>query len=711
MSCFRLPKNKYLAGWQNRLKIFNFAPTKIKNSMKYGFVKVAAAVPAVKVADCEFNVEHIISMIKKADEQKVDVICFPELCITGYTCQDLFFNSLLLDEAEKALDRIVGETADLEILAIVGLPLRLNGCLYNMAALVQEGRVIGYVPKTYMPNYKEFYELRWFSSADNLLNDTVFRSSLDLENDINGYVYINKVFSSSKFNFGIELCEDLWAVNPPSNELVLKGADIIFNLSGSNEVIGKHNYRMNLISSQSARCMAGYVYASCGFGESTQDLVFAGNAYICENGSFIAQSCRFDYDEQLVLGEIDVEKIRNERMVNKTYSQTLLQRTEKDNDFVTFVERDRYSQEQEMELTRRVNPHPFVPTGKALDERCEEIFNIQVAGLAKRIVHTNAQTVVLGISGGLDSTLALLVCVKTFDKLKRDRKGIVGVTMPGFGTTGRTYNNSIKLMESLGITMREISIKDACIQHFKDINHSLDDYSVTYENGQARERTQVLMDVANQMNGFVVGTGDLSELALGWATYNADHMSNYGVNCSIPKTLVKHLVAWVANSDVVNELARTTLLDIVDTPISPELIPADENGNIKQKTEDLVGPYELHDFFLYNMLRFGFRPSKIYYLAKNAFQKQNEEGRKAAENGDTSYNTKYVSAGIVGYYDDETIKKWLKTFCRRFFTQQFKRSCLPDGPKVGSVTLSPRGDWRMPSDASYNLWVKECENL
>ncbi|MGX8683607.1 MAG: NAD(+) synthase, partial [Bacteroidales bacterium] len=469
-------------------------------------------------------------------------------------------------------------------------------------------------------------------------------------------------------------CEDVWAPIPTSSILTLKGADIICNLSATDECIGKHDYLCQLLSQQSARSMSGYVFSSCGFGESTTDVVFAGNALVYENGRLLARSKRFDMNPQLVISEIDVQFLRGERRVNTTFATSMRQYIGKEALRVT-IER---TTDKPIELTRTYDPHPFVPQGSALDERCEEIFSIQVHGLAKRLVHTFAKTAVVGISGGLDSTLALLVCVRTFDKLKRDRKDIVGITMPGFGTTDRTYNNAINLMKSLGVTIREISIKDACIQHFKDIGHDVNNHDVTYENSQARERTQILMDIANQMNGLVVGTGDLSELALGWATYNGDHMSMYGVNGSIPKTLVIHLVKWVALHDV-DELSKLTLLDIVDTPISPELIPADEHGNIMQKTEDLVGPYELHDFFLYYFMRCGFSPAKILMLAKRSFE---------------------------GVYDEETIKKWLLTFCRRFFNQQFKRSCLPDGPKVGSIAISPRGDWRMPSDASSASWLK-----
>jgi NAD+ synthase (glutamine-hydrolysing) len=478
--------------------------------------------------------------------------------------------------------------------------------------------------------------------------------------------------TSSGMKFGVEICEDVWAPIPPSNNLALSGADIIFNLSASNELIGKHAYLKSLLAQQSARTISGYVYASSGFGESTQDLVYGGNAMIFENGHLLAEGDRFCFSPQIQQYQIDVEKLRVERRQN-----------------TTFINAQRHShaleiackpvQERDFELQRAIDPHPFIPKNEDMHSACEEILNIQVAGLAKRLYHINAQKAVIGISGGLDSTLALLVTVKAFDKLDLDRKGIIGITMPGFGTTDRTHNNAVKLMQTLGVTIREISIAKAVIQHFEDIGHDMKKHDITYENSQARERTQILMDVANQENAIVVGTGDLSELALGWATYNGDHMSMYGVNAGVPKTLIRYLVTYVSG-----EMATETLLDIVDTPISPELIPADELGNIKQKTEDLVGPYELHDFFIYYFLRYGFSPKKIFLMAQKAF-------------ADT--------------YDDATIKKWLVTFCRRFFNQQFKRSCLPDGPKVGSVSLSPRGDWRMPSDASSALWLKECESL
>lgn len=641
--------------------------------MNYGFVKVAAAVPRVKVADCKFNSERLEGLITIAEGKGVQILTFPEMCITGYTCGDLFAQQLLLEQAEMALIQILNSTRQLDIISILGMPVVVNSTVINAAVVIQKGKILGVVPKTYLPNYKEFYEQRWFTSALQVSENSVRLCGqiVPMGN--------NLLFETAETTFGIEICEDLWATVPPSSSLALQGAEIIFNLSADDEGIGKHNYLCSLISQQSARCISGYVFSSSGFGESTTDVVFAGNGLIYENGYLLARSERFCMEEQLIINEIDVECIRAERRVNTTFAANKANCPGKEAVRIS----TEFVNSKDLNLTRTFNPHPFVPQGSELNSRCEEIFSIQIAGLAQRLLHTGAKTAVIGISGGLDSTLALLVCVKTFDKLGLSRKDILGITMPGFGTTDRTYHNAIDLMNSLGVSIREISIREACIQHFKDIGHDLNIHDVTYENSQARERTQILMDIANQTWGMVIGTGDLSELALGWATYNGDHMSMYGVNAGIPKTLVKHLVQWVAENGM-DEASKATLLDIVDTPISPELIPADENEEIKQKTEDLVGPYELHDFFLYYFLRFGFRPSKIYFLAQTAFS---------------------------GVYDDETIKKWLQTFFRRFFNQQFKRSCLPDGPKVGSISISPRGDWRMPSDASSAAWLKEIAEL
>lgn len=646
--------------------------------MQNGFIKVAAAIPSVKVADCSYNVQQIESLIAMAEGKGVEVIVFPELCITGYTCQDLFKQTLLLEQAETSVLMLLDFTRKLDIISIVGVPVVVGDLLLNCAAVIQKGDLLGLVPKTYLPNYSEFYEKRWFASSQDLQpseirfagNKIVVTPQPTLFRTCDGAM------------FGVEICEDVWAPVPPSCNLALSGADIIFNLSASDELIGKHDYLKGLLAQQSARMISGYVYSGCGFGESTQDVVYGGNAIAYENGQLLAESERFALDAQLIITQIDVEKIRNERRTNSTYINAQRGHDSRIVNAHTVMPRD-------FELIRDVDPHPFIPKTDDMEKSCDEIFSIQVAGLTKRLVHTGCKTVVVGISGGLDSTLALLVCVRTFDKLQLSRKGIVGVTMPGFGTTDRTYNNAVNLMKSLGITLREISIADAVKQHFNDIGHDINVHDVTYENSQARERTQILMDLSNQLGALVIGTGDLSELALGWATYNGDHMSMYGVNAGVPKTLIKYLVKFVAMSEDSDE-TRSILLDIIDTPISPELIPADEAGNITQKTEDLVGPYELHDFFLYHIIRFGYRPSKIFMLARKAFDGSNPE---------------------APFYDDETIKKWLTIFLRRFFNQQFKRSCLPDGPKVGSVSLSPRGDWRMPSDASSALWLKECEQI
>ena len=642
--------------------------------MQYGFVKTAALTPSIRVADCAYNARQIIEVLRGAAAAGAEIACLPELCITGYTCGDLFFQPVLQQGARDALADVLRDTAGLPLLFVLGLPLTHGGKLYNCAAVCQNGRVLGVVPKTHLPNYNEFYEKRQFTPAP-AENGVIDLSGAQVPFGTN---LLFQCGTQPALTLAVEICEDLWVPIPPSSELAMQGANLIFNLSASNELIGKHAYLRSLICQQSARCIAGYVYASAGFGESSTDLVFAGNGIIAENGTLLRESERFSMEEQLVISEIDIQNLQNDRRINTSFMQGYLNHNMDNGTVVSFSLPSRA-----LDLTRVIDPHPFTPSGDALKERCEEIFHIQVAGLAKRVLHAHAQTAVVGISGGLDSTLALLVTVMTFDALKIPRDKIIGITMPGFGTTDRTYTNACDLIRSLGVTLREISIKEACVQHFKDIDHDIHVHDVTYENSQARERTQLLMDVANQANGLVIGTGDLSELALGWATYNGDHMSMYGVNGSIPKTLVKYLVEWVANNKV-DEASRTTLLDIVDTPISPELIPADEHGNIKQKTEDLVGPYELHDFFLYHFLRFGASPAKIYFLAKRAF-------------GET--------------YDDATLKKWLHTFFRRFFQQQFKRSCLPDGPKVGSISLSPRGDWRMPSDAMATLWLDEIAGL
>lgn len=642
--------------------------------MNYGFIKVASAVPSVKVADCKYNVEQIEQQIILAEGQGVEIIVFPELSLTGYTCQDLFRQNLLLETTESAMLMLLDFTRQLNIISIVGLPIAVGDLLLNCAAIIQKGQILGIVAKEYLPNYNEFYEKRWFASVQDLRTTELRFAGNQINLSFTPQIFV----TCDGVRFGVEICEDVWAPTPPSNHLALAGADIIFNLSASDELIGKHDYLCKLLAQQSARTITGYVYSSAGFGESTQDVVYGGNALIFENGHLLQSGPRFAMTPQMQVAQIDVERMRTERRGNTTYVNAQRRMIGED-----VIFKNAHSiLPKDFVLERPVDAHPFIPSPDMMEKSCEEILNIQVMGLAKRLVHTSCQKVVIGISGGLDSTLALLVCAMTFDKLGLDRSGIIGVTMPGFGTTDRTYTNAIKLMQSLHITIREISIAKSVTQHFEDIGHDISVHDTTYENSQARERTQILMDVSNQEGGLVIGTGDLSELALGWCTYNGDHMSMYAVNASIPKTLIACLVKFVAGT--MDADTSATLHDVVDTPISPELVPADEDGNIQQKTEDLVGPYELHDFFLYYFMRHGFRPMKIFLLAQKAFE---------------------------GQYDDDVIKHWLKTFFRRFFSQQFKRSCLPDGPKVGSISLSPRGDWRMPSDASSELWLRECEML
>lgn len=642
--------------------------------MNYGFIKVASAVPSVKVADCKYNVEQIEQQIILAEGQGVEIIVFPELSLTGYTCQDLFRQNLLLETTESAMLMLLDFTRQLNIISIVGLPIAVGDLLLNCAAIIQKGQILGIVAKEYLPNYNEFYEKRWFASVQDLRTTELRFAGNQINLSFTPQIFV----TCDGVRFGVEICEDVWAPTPPSNHLALAGADIIFNLSASDELIGKHDYLCKLLAQQSARTITGYVYSSAGFGESTQDVVYGGNALIFENGHLLQSGPRFAMTPQMQVAQIDVERLRTERRGNTTYVNAQRRMIGED-----VIFKNAHSiLPKDFVLERPVDAHPFIPSPDMMEKSCEEILNIQVMGLAKRLVHTCCQKVVIGISGGLDSTLALLVCAMTFDKLGLDRSGIIGVTMPGFGTTDRTYTNAIKLMQSLRITIREISIAKSVTQHFEDIGHDISVHDTTYENSQARERTQILMDVSNQEGGLVIGTGDLSELALGWCTYNGDHMSMYAVNASIPKTLIACLVKFVAGT--MDADTSATLHDVVDTPISPELVPADEDGNIQQKTEDLVGPYELHDFFLYYFMRHGFRPMKIFLLAQKAFE---------------------------GQYDDDVIKHWLKTFFRRFFSQQFKRSCQPDGPKVGSISLSPRGDWRMPSDASSELWLRECEML
>lgn len=637
--------------------------------MKDGFIKVAAGTPDIKVADCEYNRAEITALIDKAYAAGVRILALPELCITGYTCQDLFFQQALLDGALNALREITEHTAGSDMLISVGCPLRFRGELYNCAVVLKDGKILGVVPKKFLPNYNEFYEKRHFTAApEGQFDIELFGESVPF-----GLGLLFECRAMPELVFAAELCEDLWAAEPPSISLALGGATIIANLSASNETIGKDMYRRELVNSQSARLLCGYVYASAGSGESTQDLVFGGHDIIAENGIILAESKL--YSTGLTVTEIDVQKLASERRRNTSFTGGIR----------PGMRRIPFDMEvRPTELTRIVRRTPFVPnTAAETDKRCEDILTMQAHGLEKRIRHTNAKTLVIGISGGLDSTLALLVCVEAMKLLGRPASDILAVTMPCFGTTKRTRSNAERLCELLGTQLRIIDIAASVKQHFRDIGHDESNHNVVYENGQARERTKILMDLANAENGMVVGTGDLSELALGWATYNGDHISMYGVNASVPKTLVRHIVKYYAGT-VENAELREVLMSIFDTPVSPELLPADENGNIAQITEDLVGPYELHDFFLYNGIRWCFPPKKVFRLAEYAF---------------------------AGSYDRDTILKWLRTFYRRFFSQQFKRSCLPDGVKVGSVTLSPRGDWRMPSDASSALWLKELEEL
>ncbi len=633
-----------------------------------GFIRVAAASPKVRVGDVDFNVSQTVLYAKKASEKDTAVVVFPELGLTGYTCGDLFLQNALLDRAIDGLYDLAEQTSGLNTVIIAGLPVQVGGKLYNCAAVIYQGEILGIVPKQNIPNYSEFYELRHFAPFNEVEN-------IVIEDDI---CFGRMVFDCADLTFAVEICEDLWVSSSPSEEYVSNGAQIIFNLSCSDEIIGKAKYRRDLVKMQSAKLMAGYVYCDAGIGESTQDLVFAGHNIIAENGKILSESRRFaneNEDEAIIYADIDLERIESDRRKANTFVHDLTG--------LSGVEIVSFDAEfPDITLNRKFSKTPFVPKNSDdLAARCEDILNMQAAGLYTRLKAINCKKAVIGLSGGLDSTLALIVTIHAFDKLGLDRKGIIGITMPGFGTTSRTKNNSINIAEEYGCTLREISISDAVIQHFKDIGHDIDVHDITYENSQARERTQILMDIANQEGGLVVGTGDLSELALGWATYNGDHMSMYGVNCSIPKTLVRYLVSYEsARTADVNPSLSKALADIVATPVSPELLPPTEDGKISQKTEETVGPYELHDFFLYYMIRFGFKPSKIYRMALQTFE---------------------------GAYDADTIYKWEETFLRRFFSQQFKRSCVPDGPKVGTVSLSPRGDWRMPSDASRNVWLDD----
>lgn len=631
-----------------------------------GFVRVGAVVPKLKVADTEFNCNEIIKQIEVASNNKIQIIVFPELCVTGYTCQDLFEQDTLLEEAEKALNKILDYTNNLDIICIIGMPIKAENQLFNTAVVIQKGKILGIVPKTFIPNYGEFYEKRWFASSKNANKKEI--EILDQKVPF-GIDLLFKDKENNEICFGIEVCEDIWTVEPPSNKLALLGANIIFNLSASNEVIGKKEYRRDLVKMQSAKTISGYVYCSCGVNESTADLVFSGESMIFENGSCLTNNQRFDFESNMIFTEIDTKRLANDRRKNISFMGNPVD--------LEYREIKINIPDNIENLTREYSKTPFVPEDKKkISEICEEILNIQSYGLAKRLLHTNINKTIIGISGGLDSALAFLVIIKAYEVLNLPKENIIAITMPGFGTTSRTHKNSIKLINEYGATFREINITKSSLQHFEDIGHDKKMKDITYENAQARERTKILMDIANEENGIVVGTGDLSELALGWCTYNGDHMSMYSVNASIPKTLVEYIIKWVADNS--KEEYKNIINDILDTPISPELLPPDENGNIEQKTEEQVGPYILHDFFLYHFLRYGAEPKKIYILACKTFKND---------------------------FKKEDIKHWLQVFIKRFFTQQFKRNCMPDGPKVGTVSLSPRGDLRMPSDASYNIWL------
>lgn len=644
--------------------------------MKHGFIKVAAAVPFVRVADCQYNIEHIEAQVRQADAQGVEIMTFPELCITGYTCGDLFLKPFLIRQAQESLLELAHRTADTEVLFIVGMPILIESQLFNAAVALQGGRILGAIPKTYLPNYREFQEARWFSPAKDLQLATI---QIGEQQVPIGY---NVLFRSGGVAIGIEICEDMWTPYTPGTRLTLYGAQIILNLSASNELVGKNTYLRSLISGLSSQNLCGYVYASCGYGESSTDTVLTGKAFIAEVGKLLVEMPRFVYEERMIISDIDISRIDYDRMSSNSFNASVADHTERG--LLTEIPFRLRSEEASHDIDRTIDQNPFYPDNGTRDERAEETFDIQVSALVQRLRHMGAEHAVLGISGGLDSTLALLVTVGAFDFLGLDRKGIIGVTMPGLGTSSHTKGNALRLMELLGITQRTIDIKDACLRHFEAIGHDPAVQDVVYENAQARERTQILMDLANAYNAPVIGTGDLSELALGWCTYNGDHMSMYAVNAGLPKTGVQLVVAYLGRSERFGHELREVLRSIVETPISPELKPVDASGAIQQKTEDVVGPYELHDFFLYNFLGFGYEPSKIYYLACLAFKDK---------------------------YDKESIYRWLRTFYYRFFTQQYKRTCMPDGPKVSRVSLSPRGDWRVPSDVAPTAWLRELDSL
>lgn len=636
---------------------------------EYGYVKVGASTLELKVSDTIYNVQMIKKQIDEAVNKNIQIISFPELSITGYTCGDLFNQDILIDKSYEGLKDLVDYSKDKMIVIIVGSPIKCENKLYNCAVVINNGKILGIVPKTYIPNYNEFYEMRWFKSS----NDLKIKE-INLFNEIVP-IGVDLIFTSKlddELKFGVEICEDVWSLYPKSNDYASSGASIIFNLSASNETIGKYDFRKELIKMQSVKTISGYVYSSSGINESSTDLLFSGSSLIYENGKLLSENNRFDFNSNLIYSDIDIKRLVNDRRKNTSF----ISNTDKEYRNICFTT------SKNNFISRKYSKYPFVPSNEEKrEERCKEIINIQSSALAKRLKHTNIKKCVIGVSGGLDSTLAFLVIKKAFEKLKIDNKNIIAVTMPGFGTTNRTYENALDLIKINNATLKEIDIKKACLVHYSDIDQDINNHDITYENAQARERTKILMDIANKENALVIGTGDLSELTLGWCTYNGDHMSMYSVNSSIPKTLVKYLVKYIADTDKKN---KKVLYDILSTPISPELLPADEKGNIKQITEDKIGPYILHDFYLYHFFRYGASPKKIYMLAVNTFENE---------------------------YSKEEILKWLKVFIKRFFTQQFKRSCMPDGVKVGSISLSPRGDLRMPSDASYNIWIKELEEI
>lgn len=643
--------------------------------MKHGFVKVAAAVPFVKVADCHYNAERIEQMILRADERGVEIVTFPELSITGYTCGDLFLQHFLHDEAERALLGLVKRTAHTRVMVLVGMPVRVEEKLFNAAVAFQSGKILGAIPKMYLPNYREFQEARWFSSARDLQFTVAHIAGCEVP------IGHNLLFRSGDVAIGIEICEDMWTPYTPGTRLALYGAHIIFNLSASNESIGKHTYLRSLISGLSSQSLCGYVYCSCGYGESSTDVVYTGKAFVAEIGRIVEEMPRFVREERLLINDIDVGRVQIERLQNSSFRASVSDHTQRG--LLTEIPFALRSAEESEDITRHIEPNPFLPADQRA-ERCAEVFDMQICALSQRLNHIGTRSAVLGVSGGLDSTLALLATVATFDFLGLDRRGIVGVTMPGLGTSAQTHRNALELMQHLGVTIREIDIRPAIEQHFKDIAHNPQVHDLTYENSQARERTQILMDISNQVGGIVIGTGDLSELALGWCTYNGDHMSMYAINSGLPKTSIQHVIRHLANENRFGQEVKGLLYSILDTPISPELTPPDRHGQIAQQTEDIVGPYELHDFFIYNFLAYSFAPSKIHYLATVAF---------------------------AGKYSAAVIKRWMREFYRRFFAQQFKRNCMPDGPKVSRISLSPRGDWRMPSDAVVRMWLDEIDTL